>query len=466
MDAPKHDYIYIYCTDPAMLCEPTHVGHAWSSTGTFWSNHYLVTCNFWFDAPTLDQQIERYGHEPYEQKVMENFHLTRDVTIFHLAMKFKRLATYPVASEITSHALRDWNLAKKYGAEATRLNADSYAMDATAIYVQQQYKNNMSPIPYMELQKIEPEAANSTSKRSSVKAKYVDYDGPPSGWEAWAVPPPQNDTEQPDIDMDEWEPLFSNKRKPLSPAEREPPPVDEPELSCIGLDNKKWVAEETFTDALADFCEDAEKQGGLDENSGAISRHYNDKKSDHVKVMMEWQPGLGFKPNKEDCIKYLDQIKTKCDKKYEKANPLNWKHGGTVRVGNITYSLAPQTERYKPGRCSMHVRQTDDFSGIDGPGTARKHKYFVKIDAMDANGEIFTSTDGNKEAGAENMYEFEAYHATMEVTPQAHNDYIHFTMSGQSWKSSQSTGAQRCQVGGWNRGVSPRHRDMDCFFDC
>lgn len=35
----------------------------------------------------------------------------------------------------------------------------------------------------------------------------------------------------------------------------------------------------------------------------------------------------------------------------------------------------------------------------------------------------------------------------LEITPEQHNDYVQFTLGGQSWKSSDEGS---CSVGGWD----------------
>jgi len=91
-----------------------------------------------------------------------------------------------------------WDLAKNKGTSWMYVNADSYTLDAVAIYFQQYYKSSMSPVPWRELSKLDAGAAAATSQPPDDNAKAVTFTDKPSGWVG-----PLSDTDTPDMSV--WE---------------------------------------------------------------------------------------------------------------------------------------------------------------------------------------------------------------------------------------------------------------------
>lgn len=241
----------------------------------------------------------------------------------------------------------------------------------------------------------------------------------------------------------------------------------EPELKCRGLDNMNWVPRDRLRDTIEKFCKEAEEQGVQDTNSGSLLRKYDSDTEDSVELSIDWPSGSPFKPEKLECLELMSRVMDSCDANPD-SNHLNWKHGGNLIRNDVKYNILPRTKRYKAGECSMHIKQMDNFSDVDIPGRMRHHDYSVNVEAKDADGNIIAGTAKGKavDCGDGNPYKFTGYYATMEITPEGQGDYIQFTIGGQSWTSKQKTGRKRCNVGGWNRPVSPANRNMDCFFDC
>ncbi|WEW61178.1 hypothetical protein PRK78_006668 [Emydomyces testavorans] len=131
-----------------------------------------------------------------------------------------------------------------------------------------------------------------------------------------------------------------------SPREEKGPPptrtLTAPSQKCHGLMQKKYVTRNTLKDIIKDrFCPEAVKQGALDENSGSISRTYLQGTIEEVAVATDWKPGLDFTPNSKDCERYLiDMALDGCDGN-DGNNPMNWKGGGSVSVGPVTYRIDP-----------------------------------------------------------------------------------------------------------------------------
>ena len=140
---------------------------------------------------------------------------------------------------------------------------------------------------------------------------------------------------------------------------------------------------------------------------------------------------------------------------------MNWKHGGESQVGIVKYSIVPQTDRYLAGLCGIHINEEYSWSGRDGPGTSRKHKFQILVDAKDTAGKIIGGTNGNQVwAGDGSPYRLEnLYYGTLEFTPEAREgNYIQFTLGDQSWRTNAPGPVAHCSVGDWDGDYSPKVR--------
>ncbi|KAH6679331.1 hypothetical protein B0J14DRAFT_686368 [Halenospora varia] len=96
---------------------------------------------------------------------------------------------------------------------------------------------------------------------------------------------------------------------------------------------------------------------------------------DDVSIAIDWSPSLDFKPNMEDCKKYLlDIIVDACDPN-DPNNPENYKGGGSMKVGDVTYRVNPQALRQpaadgKKGGCSSTYKVLYNENWIWGHGFA------------------------------------------------------------------------------------------------
>jgi hypothetical protein len=136
---------------------------------------------------------------------------------------------------------------------------------------------------------------------------------------------------------------------------------------------------------------------------------------------------------------------------------MNWKHGGSLQLGQVKYNIFPTKERYLPGACSMHLYEVERWTGVDGPGTKRSHKFTLKVDAKDGASKIIGGSGGKSvEAGDNNPYDLKLYYTTLEMKPEAQGgDYIQFTLGSQSWTTNTVDGTPRCNTGGWDGDYSP-----------
>jgi hypothetical protein len=94
------------------------------------------------------------------------------------------------------------------------------------------------------------------------------------------------------------------------------------------------------------YCPAAVEQGSLDVGSGSLRRRYNEGTMEDIIITMDWSPGLPFKPELKACIQYLRNILTDgCDGGTSPENAQGSKAGGTVKMGEVTYGIMPQTTR-------------------------------------------------------------------------------------------------------------------------
>lgn len=264
-NAPKHDYIYWYCYDHGNTCTEGVQAYSWDSTGAFWSNHYTVFCDPFYDRPTLGDLMTTYANNQNEQKVIENFQLSRGHMMFHETWHYKTLVSSPRTEDYAYQAQSAWDLAKNKGTSWTYVNVDSYALDAMVIYVQQYYKCSMSPVPFRELAKLDAGAAAATSQPPDDNATALTFDDQPPGWVG-----PLSNTETPDMSV--WDEVnadgsLSSPQSSTSAA----PPSTNPMLTCAGDTTTMWMGSDALNSVIPTFCGDAETQGVQDPGSAFAS---------------------------------------------------------------------------------------------------------------------------------------------------------------------------------------------------
>lgn len=138
-NAPKHDYLYFYCHDTANMCNsPSLKAYSGSSWGMFYSNHYIWFCASYWKMPTLGQLMDENKDNRDRQKVMENFSGSKGGIFFH-EMWHLDMVSNPRTDDYAYQPDECWNMSRDRGTWWASENADSYHMDALAIYVQQYY---------------------------------------------------------------------------------------------------------------------------------------------------------------------------------------------------------------------------------------------------------------------------------------------------------------------------------------
>lgn len=164
---------------------------------------------------SLYEQLAKYSYEPYQQLVMESFQLNRAQIMFHETMHYKYLVSHPRTSNYAYQAQPVWDLAAEKGTDWAYVNADSYAMDAMAMYVQRYYHTSMPPVPFRELAKIDPQAFSATSEPPDDDAISLIITDQPLGWNG-----PISNTTTPDLSV--WEELTHDAQLPSATSSRIP----------------------------------------------------------------------------------------------------------------------------------------------------------------------------------------------------------------------------------------------------
>ncbi|KAF2176956.1 subtilisin-like protein [Zopfia rhizophila CBS 207.26] len=117
-----------------------------------------------------------------------------------------------------------------------------------------------------------------------------------------------------------------------------PPPAGK---KCYGTNDRKYVDRKTIKKLIDDiFCKNAAEQGHLDENSGSISRVYNQGSMEQLAIAMDWRPGLDFKPDEQKCKDIMYELMDGCD-----TNSNKWKGGGEKMDGEVKYRWGPEATR-------------------------------------------------------------------------------------------------------------------------
>ncbi|KAF7958010.1 hypothetical protein EAE96_003577 [Botrytis aclada] len=229
------------------------------------------------------------------------------------------------------------------------------------------------------------------------------------------------------------------------------------------------------------FCKEAAIQGTQDKDSGSILRTYHQGERDEVDLAIDWPPGIEIKNNMETyCFNNMTTIMDTCDLDAA-MNPLNWKTGGTLQVGPVTYRITPQSnQNYTARICWFHLVEFKSF-----PGPSNEHVLFeVHIRNITDGIGNDVPVMGGEEDGPKNITKVAAgdgnpyiFNTTLSfplvITPELDgnpSDYIQFVYGSQSWTTNVRSGMPYCSVGGWDIPGTDLdafwNRNMDCYFYC
>ncbi|KAL9621683.1 MAG: hypothetical protein Q9160_003936 [Pyrenula sp. 1 TL-2023] len=154
------------------------------------------------------------------------------------------------------------------------------------------------------------------------------------------------------------------------------PPSSAPQQTCRkGTDEvtkdddsrKSWrfVDQKTLDDNIHSMCHDSDKLAGQDGKGlqGAaaheISYTFNKDDLNEVELKIKWDSGVSKTP--DDCEKEFLMLSVNCD---SDTDIHNWKWGGSVTAGSITYSATPNKNRVPqkegPSDSSHYFRVWDE----------------------------------------------------------------------------------------------------------
>jgi hypothetical protein len=96
----------------------------------------------------LEELIEKYKDKPNENIMLEHFDMTGALTLLHETYHFAVVDLRdPATTDYESTAEDCWFLARDVGTIKTYANAESYALDAFVIYLQQTFKSSNIALP-------------------------------------------------------------------------------------------------------------------------------------------------------------------------------------------------------------------------------------------------------------------------------------------------------------------------------
>lgn len=339
-NAQSGEYIYWYCYDYASQCTGGVQAYSWDSIGFFWSNHYIVFCDPFFGRSTMDDLMVKHQDNEHEQKVMENFHLSREQILFHEVWHFKDLVSRPRTGDYAYQAQNVWNLAKEKGTGYAYVNADSYATDAVAIYVQQYYKSSMSPVPWKELGKLDATAAAAVSEPPSDDAMAKTFIHQPPGWNG-----PLVTDNKPDLSA--FEEIHLNGPKPEEKDE------------CHGISGDYWVmSRDVAIDNIRDFC-----------SQGHKIKEYNADSVNNlqlsVRSLLDDSKGASDAP---DCAsRFQSKVIDDCDGNDPVNNPHNYKFGATFTSSDgWEYTMRPLSKQVNEVNCDVSYKFFYDSFEVRG----------------------------------------------------------------------------------------------------
>ena len=115
---------------------------------------------------------------------------------------------------------------------------------------------------------------------------------------------------------------------------------------CNGVNNQHYVTQSTLAANIQDFCKAS--VGQKIANSGSsFTKDYNAGTPDHVTLTTSWPNGpLSYQVFADECNYYLGTIMDGCDIPNGNSNPMNWKHGGSMKDNNqVSYTIVPNANR-------------------------------------------------------------------------------------------------------------------------
>jgi hypothetical protein len=159
----ENEFIYWYCEDDESKCGTGQVSGKTSNGREGFSfsknSHSTIWCPEFWHLYSLEQVMSSdnlKGNPDTEYMIMENFETDNlGVAMLHEIWKYDDLVSNPRMKDVEyiqeGRSEQMWSLARKDGTKLAYVTADSYIMDALAIYVQQRFNTTVPPVPSMVL---------------------------------------------------------------------------------------------------------------------------------------------------------------------------------------------------------------------------------------------------------------------------------------------------------------------------
>ncbi|EPE25506.1 Metalloproteases (zincins), catalytic [Glarea lozoyensis ATCC 20868] len=155
-------WIYWWCHDPGAHCQANKkdystIAESWiDKSSGIREIYHTVWCPLFFEQETLENQITRTKNNIADQVILDNFELNSAVTMYHETFHYDNLVGYPSIKDTVFYADQCYQLAKVIGTEKAYVNADSYTVDALAIYIQQKFQLSSPPLPRFVIEGTKP----------------------------------------------------------------------------------------------------------------------------------------------------------------------------------------------------------------------------------------------------------------------------------------------------------------------
>ena len=138
-------------------------------------------------------------------------------------------------------------------------------------------------------------------------------------------------------------------------------------------------------------------------------------------------------------------------------------NAGTITKSTSTSTPAAPSPPYATGTCSLHMTYWRPYYWPDGT-----NPYEIEIRIRDNN----KATIGwLPHTNDDNRYSWDVVSRLedpLAVTPEAENDYVQFTLPGQSWGTDKATDQSKlphCSVGDWDCSDDPCVRSLSACVD-
>lgn len=382
-DAPTGHQIYWYCYDYGDACHDDKHGvgpaaYSWDRQGDDTFNHFTVFCDDFHSLleKTIDK-LRRWEDAPPHQKIMQRFQGGRGSVMLHEIYHYKHLASNPRTKDFAYYSQACWDLAKNQGTSTAFVNADSYALDALAIYVQQYYKSSMAPVPFNELLKIDPEAAAAIFKKDvepsdppMINSSTQSFETTPPNWAG-----PLVDDDDPDpsvwteLDLDNEspnDPAPSPSPKPSSSPKPSPSPKPSSNPSpakdknaCHGISGDYWVmSRDVALDNVEDFCSQSDK-----------AKTYNTDSVNELELSVRNLNDNSKNPkDSPDCVgRFRGAVLDGCDGADYLNNPHNYKFGSTLTTADgWEYEMTPLSKQVNEVNCDVSYKFLFDHFEVRG----------------------------------------------------------------------------------------------------